>query len=91
MNDPIHHPLKQLHEELLRQPSLDPETIAELRSLADDIQKLLARENPTPAPEGSDENLSSRLQNLIEQFEAQHPQLTKTLSMIAERLSDMGI
>ncbi|MCU0709843.1 MAG: DUF4404 family protein [Pirellula sp.] len=38
-----------------------------------------------------DASLSSRVNQVIEDFEAHHPQLTRTLSMIAERLADMGI
>lgn len=35
--------------------------------------------------------LNQRLQDVIEDFETRHPQLTATLSQIADRLSDMGI
>jgi hypothetical protein len=43
------------------------------------------------ADDTNGETLSSRVQSFVDEFEIQHPQLTKTLSTIAERLADMGI
>jgi hypothetical protein len=89
--------LKRLHSELSGQPRLDPGTVESLRVLAADIERALAAQphasntagtESAPIAEGS---LSSRVASVLEDFEAHHPQLTKTLSMIAERLADMGI
>jgi uncharacterized protein involved in cysteine biosynthesis len=43
-------------------------------------------------PESSqDTGLAERLRDWIEQLESEHPEWTRTLSMVAERLADMGI
>jgi hypothetical protein len=88
--------LKRLHEELSEHPRLDTGTVESLKALATEIQLAIdsqahGDESESSEDELTDERLSSRVQQAIEDFEAQHPQLTKTLSMIAERLADMGI
>lgn len=86
--------LQRLHEELSKAPRLAPSTLEELRVLANDIQRVLdsqSQEDADEPTEGSESAIPNRIQALIESFESHHPQLTKTLSMIAERLSDMGI
>lgn len=97
MSEGLGEILKRLHSELSGQPRLDPGTVESLRVLAADIERALAAQSQPPQPSGPDstpspdESLSSRVTGLLEDFEAHHPQLTKTLSMIAERLADMGI
>jgi len=86
--------LHRLHEELTQAPKLDPSTLEELRVLAADIQRVLDSQSQEDAEETadlSDTTLRSRIHSLIDDFGSHHPQLTETLSIIAERLSDMGI
>jgi hypothetical protein len=87
--------LEQLHLDLSQNPNLDSSTVQSLRTLAEDIQKVLERASSDGEVLASDEventTLADRMRGLIADFEVQHPQLTSTLSTIAERLSDMGI
>jgi hypothetical protein len=94
MSEELAKTLRQLHVELTNLPRLDAATLDSLRTLAGDIQKVIDSQTQEDADEPSDANagtLSERIEALVNDFEAHHPQLTKTLSMIAERLSDMGI
>jgi hypothetical protein len=84
--------LAELHAELAGHPTLDAGTKESLRKVAGEISQVLegdATEEDTESVES--ETLSSRVQSFVDEFELQHPQLTKTLSTIAERLADMGI
>jgi hypothetical protein len=81
--------LERLHQELALHPQLDAKSIESLRLIAQDIQEVLARSDAqTPS---TNANLADRVRDLVADFEQRHPQLTNTLSTIAERLSDMGI
>jgi Domain of unknown function (DUF4404) len=91
--------LAELHAELTRHPTLDAGTKESLRKVAGEITLALegeaAEENAESVKGDAEriesETLSSRVQSFVDEFELQHPQLTKTLSTIAERLADMGI
>jgi hypothetical protein len=91
--------LAELHAELASHPTLDASAKESLRKVVGEITLALegdAAEENTESVEGDaesleSETLSSRVQSFVDEFELQHPQLTKTLSTIAERLADMGI
>jgi hypothetical protein len=92
-NEELAQSLDRLKQQLSHGPQLDEATLHSLRVLLDDIQRVCA--NPEPAApdevEVEERSLNQRLQDVIEDFELRHPQLTSTLSQIADRLSDMGI
>lgn len=102
-NEELAQTLDRLHQQLSHGPQLDEPTRASLRALLDEIQVVCA--NPSSAAQADDpaavsipahqpeldRSLNQRLQDVIEDFETRHPQLTATLSQIADRLSDMGI
>lgn len=90
--------LKQTLESLrsiLSEPSaMDEQAVGEMRLIVDEIQSVLARSNsPNSLSQSAPvhRSLSERIQEFVEDFEVQHPQLTSNLSLIAERLADMGI
>lgn len=82
--------LQALHNELQSSKSLDPSTLEALNILAEDIRVHI--DNSQHAGQSaSAPPLSSRLEELLNDFEVQHPRLTNIISQIAERLADMGI
>jgi ABC-type transporter Mla subunit MlaD len=85
MNETLNQALTQLRASLANPQSLDAQTLESLSKLADQIEELLHRGQP------QESGLAERLQGWIEQLEAEHPEWTKNLAMIAERLADMGI
>ena len=106
-NEELAQSLDRLHEQLTHGPQLDGATLQTLRSLLDEIQVLCARNatlglasaastgqkarEAEQVHAGESLSINQRLQNVIEDFELRHPQLTSTLSQIADRLSDIGI
>jgi hypothetical protein len=91
MSDELSEAMGRLHEELAQHPHLDASTVASLKALASDIQRLIDQQTGEQPSSSNTSILSSRIQEYVDEFEVNHPQLTKTLSMIAERLADMGI
>ena len=84
--------LDELHVELAGHPALDAVTRDALRKVVGEIALALEEGATEKAPDSTKSlGLSSRVQSFVDEFELQHPQLTKTLSTIAERLADMGI
>lgn len=84
--------LDELHVELAGHPALDAVTRDALRKVVSEITMALDEgENAKNLDSTKSLGLSSRVQSFVDEFELQHPQLTKTLSTIAERLADMGI
>jgi len=90
--DELSQTLDRLHLELSQSPQVDDQTLRSMRTLVEEIQAIIAKsgvgEQSQPAPPLS---INQRLQDLISDFEVRHPQLTATLSQIADRLTDMGI
>jgi len=87
-NNALHDILDSLHKQLASLPSLTPQNIDDLKAIAAEIQTTLEKQSPST---GNSPTLSSRISLLVEDFETNHPQLTQTLSTLAERLADMGI
>lgn len=106
-NEELAQSLDRLHEQLTHGPQLDGATLQTLRSLLDEIQILCKHDATSGSASavltgqkagegervhsGASLSINQRLQNVIEDFELRHPQLTSTLSQIADRLSDIGI
>ena len=92
MTKPLDQVMEQLRLALANPQSLDDKTLGSLRQLADDIERTLSGTGSQDAQQDpASGGLSERLQGWIEQLEADHPEWTNTLSLIAERLADMGI
>ena len=90
-NDDLEATLDSLHQNLAESPQIDEQTAVKMRLLMDEIQLALARSAPTSDSSTSPQTLTERVKELIEDFEVHHPKLTANLSLIAERLADMGI
>jgi hypothetical protein len=91
-NEELAQTLDRLHQQLSQNPQLDEANLRSLRLLLDEIQTVCAQSGTaTPSQNLQERSLNQRLQEVIEDFELRHPQLTTTLSQIADRLSDMGI
>ena len=91
-NEELAQTLERLQQQLSQSPQLDPATSESLQALLLEIQRVCAApETPAPAADVPQRSLSEQLQKVIEDFEFRHPQMTKTLSQIADTLSEMGI
>ncbi len=91
-NEDLAQTLDKLHEELSGNPQLDEHTLRSMRSLLDEIQVVISRfDSGKPTEDSQPLSIAQRLQEMISDFEVRHPQLTSTLSQIADRLTDMGI
>ena len=90
-NDDLEQALDSLHQSLVDTPQIDEQTAVKMRLLIDEIQQTLSRSTPLASSITSNSTLTQRVQGLISDFEVQHPKLTSNLSLIAERLADMGI
>jgi hypothetical protein len=81
--------LQQLHDELSGEKNVDPETLALMRTVTDDLDRLLdqrAREAEVDAAP-----VTSGLRNLVLKFEADHPELSISIGKVADALAAMGI
>ena len=81
--------LRQLHAELAQAEGSDPETLALLRTLTDDIQRVLGKRRDESS--GATEPATISLKNLLLKFEANHPELASAIGKIADGLAAMGI
>ncbi len=80
--------LEELHAELHQADSLDPQQREMLQTLANDIERLLNREEIAPHHyRGLREQLSESLAEL----EASHPQITLLMRRAIDSLSVLGI
>ena len=87
--DQLHQSLRELHDELGKIDTVDEQTQAVLRDLAQDIQTLLARARVVPVRE--DQPLHERLRNGVSYFEATHPQLSNTIDRVLSALVQLGV
>ncbi len=83
--------LDSLRQNLADTSAIDEGVAEKMRLLVADIQSTLARSDTAPQSESTNPLLAGRVQEFIDDFQAHHPRLTSNLSMIAERLADMGI
>ncbi len=87
--DELKHTLKSLHDELSKQPALDPEERQLLTRLAEDIDDVLHPAAPPPAEEH--DSLIDRVAEARRDFEVTHPQLAAIIGRIADGLAQLGI
>lgn len=79
--------LAELHAELARTRSVDPQTRELLIALLTDITRLLGQ----PASAVEQQSRTARLDELAVQFEAEHPALGRALRQVVDTLSKAGI
>lgn len=87
--------LTELHSELeASNEPVDEETLALLRQVATDIDKVCLTE-PVPAEEPpvveEKEGMLDQLLSLTEEFEESHPKLAEVIGKVATALSRIGI
>jgi len=81
--------LAALRGELGDRAQVDDETRALLKTLTDDINRLLSADATASAEQV--EPLSEQVQDLVLKFETEHPRLTAVLNQVASALANMGI
>ncbi len=88
-NEPLKKALEQLHSELEKTRTVDPEQSKMLKHLVGDVKDVLARSGEM-APE-QNANLTDRLTQAIELFQISHPLLTAQMDKLLNLLSSVGI
>ena len=86
--------LNTLRAELADAEGLDPASRAELERAAEDVERQLHARAAAEAPaetEASDEPLAGRLQDAVQEFGAEHPQITGAVNQVAAALANLGI
>ncbi|MBT5019325.1 DUF4404 family protein [bacterium] len=88
--------LTELHSELETSTEpVDAETIALLRQVATDIDKVCLTESPAVEEESpvveEKEGMLDQLLSLTEEFEESHPKLAEVIGKVASALSRIGI
>ena len=78
--------LAELHAELARTQSVDPEARELLEHVRRDIESVLERSD-----EPGRSSLRARLEAAIEHFERSHPVLTATMGRVMDQLANLGI
>ncbi len=88
-NEPLKKELEQLHAELQKTKTVDPDQSELLQQLVKDVKDLLARSGEID-PE-LNTSLSARLTQAIELFEITHPLLTAQMDKLLNILTGAGI
>ena len=88
--------LTELHSELeASNEPVDEETLALLRQVATDIDKVCLTESPVteevPPVVEEKEGMLDQLLSLTEEFEESHPKLAEVIGKVASALSRIGI
>jgi hypothetical protein len=78
--------LAELHAELARTRSLDPDSRELLEDVRRDIEAVLERSD-----ERRRSGLRERLESAIQHFEESHPVLTATMGRVIDQLANLGI
>ncbi len=86
--DQLRESIEHLREELSGGEPLSGEDRSELENVLGEVSVILDLD---PDDESSASPPSSDLPNLVERFEATHPQLAVVLGRIADALSQLGI
>ena len=81
--------LEAVRSELANSKKVDDETRRSLTSLTDEIRRLTEEDEKTSAEHIGP--LSSQVQDLVLQFETEHPALTTALNQVAAALANLGI
>ena len=87
-NEELRSQLEKLHNELHQSPALDLQQRELLQTLADEIQALLKRDKVQRHHYTS---LSERLNDVVAELEASHPQITLLMRQTIDSLAYLGI
>ena len=85
MDVELQRTLQHLIQQLDQSEQLDASDRTRLRQAVEEIQDSLSREDVHSG------GLAQRLHEMTEDFQAAHPQLTRTAGQIADTLAQMGI
>jgi len=88
-HEPLKKELEQLHVELQKTQTIDPDQSELLQQLVKDVKELLARSGEIDPEQNT--SLSARLTQAIELFEITHPALTAQMDKLLNILSGAGI
>jgi hypothetical protein len=80
--------LAELRAELAEVDRVDPETLAQLKQVTDEVQQALDKRGA--APTGELEPATTGLKKALLKFEADHPQLSGAVGNVADALAAMG-
>lgn len=83
--DPLAEELERLHAMLEAQQELSVQQREKLQLLASDIEAALGRS------EAASPEMSEQLEDMIREFEANHPTVTDLLRRIVSGLANLGI
>jgi Domain of unknown function (DUF4404) len=90
--DHLQQSLSQLHDVLVRTPSVDDSSKRQLREVLGDIERLLSASKAAPAAlPAADAQSQSRLEALAVEFEADHPSLSASLREFIDLLGRAGM
>lgn len=103
--DDLNKTLEALHQELSGAQNISADTVALLKTLTSDIQRILDHPalsadtlsadaaSPVAAVSGSDQDksLSERLREAAIEFEVRHPQIGGLLERLTDGLASIGI
>ncbi len=84
----LRNDLEKLHAELQQTKSLDENQREMLRTLANDIEELLGREENHPQQY---KGLRKRLREAVAELEASHPRTTLMMRQVIDSLAYLGI
>ncbi len=87
-NETVRELLEQLHGELNQTETVDEHQRELLRTLENDIQELLGREQNQPHHY---RGLGERLSEAVAQLEASHPQVTLLMRRVIDSLAYLGV
>ena len=79
--------VKQLHDELAQAEGVDPDTLARLRTLTAEMEQALETGDANHVEVKS---RAKGLNDLLLEFEAEHPQLAVSIGRVADALAAMG-
>jgi len=88
-NDPLKKAFEQLHSELEKTKTVDPEQSKMLQHLVKDVNLVLDRSGEIDSNLNS--TLTDRLTQAIDLFEITHPTLTAQMDKLLNILSNAGI
>lgn len=81
--------LDALRAEVAQASQVDPEMLAELRRLTDEIRQAIDEETAPPEDVGERE-VPHGVRDLLLRFEADHPQFSSAVGKVADALAAMG-
>ena len=81
--------LRELRAQLAAKSDTDPQTLVLLEEVTADLDRL--HDESQPSTQEEVDSVSGRVQNLLTQFEAEHPRLTSVLQQILDGLARLGI